>query len=156
DVGQDTDTGWSRAVIWISTAVAMCLFLAHGFFLRQLTAGFPSIYFAALVSATGGLLSYFMLRGRALLFCTLLGIIVLATTAVFNPLSTNLDHIYESELAGQIVRFDETRGDHPVWICYGGKFPSVLVTVLGGRTISGIQWPPQLALWRSLDPTGGG
>jgi hypothetical protein len=155
DVSQETETMWSRAVIYISVASAVCLFMVHGLSLQRLTGGFPSIYFVGIASVVAGLLSYLMLQGRAIVFCTLLGIIVVATTAVFNPLSTNLDHIYDSELADQIVKFDQLSGDHPVWICYGGMFPSVLVTVLGGRTISGIQWPPQLSLWKTLDPTGG-
>jgi hypothetical protein len=32
----------------------------------------------------------------------------------------------------------------------------VLITALGGRSIAGVQWPPQLSLWRSIDPSGGG
>jgi hypothetical protein len=109
-----------------------------------------------IASALIGLLAYFMLRGRSFVFCSVLGVAVVATSALFNPLSTNLDHIYESELAGQILKFDKLTDDRPVWVCYGGVFPGVLVTVLGGRSISGTHWPPQLSLWRALDPTGGG
>ena len=30
----------------------------------------------------------------------------------------------------------------------------MLVTMLGGRSLSGAQWPPQLAIWRRLDKAG--
>src|SRR5258706_14100495 len=42
----------------------------------------------------------------------------------------------------------------PLWVCYGGSHTGVLVTVLGGRSVSGVQWPPQLSMWRVLDPGG--
>src|SRR5262249_5595318 len=79
---------------------------------------------------------------------------IIATTGVFNPLATDLDQIYDSELARQITRIDKASSDRPVWLCYGPGETSGLVTLLGGRTISGFQWPPQLGLWRDLDPEG--
>jgi hypothetical protein len=30
----------------------------------------------------------------------------------------------------------------------------VLVYTLGGKSISGVHWPPQLSVWRGLDPGG--
>src|SRR5262249_5496481 len=76
-----------------------------------------------------------------------------ATTAFFNPLSTNLDYIYKSEVAREVMTLDKQAG-HPLWLCYGSAYPGTLVTMLGGRALSGVQWPPQMEFWRQLDPTG--
>jgi hypothetical protein len=92
--------------------------------------------------------------GRAKAFCGVVGISVLATVSVFNPLSTNLDYIYKSELAEQIEKLNK-QGDRPLWVCYESSFGSysgVLVGTLGGRTVSGLQWPPALDFWHALDP----
>jgi hypothetical protein len=104
-----------------------------------------------------GLLSYCLLGGKSAAFCVLMGALAVATTAVFNPLATNLDHIYKSELAIEISRINRAESDSkPLWLTYGGTFPGVLITTLGGRSLSGIHWPPQLSVWRKLDPTRGG
>jgi hypothetical protein len=76
--------------------------------------------------------------------------------------------LYRSELAEQIQRLDKA-ADRPLWVCYGsgkGRYANlspvaltsrpdtaVLVTVLGGRTVSGVQWPPALDFWHALDPS---
>jgi hypothetical protein len=83
-----------------------------------------------------------------------MGIVLALTTATFNPLCTNLDHIYKSELAEQIVRLDNESNDRPLWLSYGSVHPGILVTVLGGRSLAGVQWPPQISLWKEFDPFG--
>lgn len=135
----------------IAGGAVVIFFLIHGIFLTNKANGVPHIHMVLFISLLTGITSYLMLSGRQALFCALLGIWILATTAFFNPLATNLDHIYESELAKQMIAFNEESKDRPFWVCYGGVFPGMLVSVLGGRSISGIHWPPQLSLWREFD-----
>jgi hypothetical protein len=83
-----------------------------------------------------------------------MGTIVVLTTATFNPVCANLDHIYKSELAEQVIRLDKESNDRPLWLCYGSTHPGLLVAALGGRSLAGVQWSPQLPLWREFDPFG--
>jgi len=138
----------------VAAGAAMPVFLLSGIALGQRTVGFPSLGLAILVSLVAALVSYLMMVGEVRAFCGVLGVAVIATTGVFNPLATGLDQIYDSELAQQITRLDKGSGDRPLWLCYGPGETSCLVTLLGGRTISGFQWPPQLGVWRDLDPAG--
>jgi len=144
----------ARIKAGVAAAAAMPLFLLSGIALGHRTIGFPSLGLAIMVALVGGLVSYLMMLGEVRAFCSILGIAVIATTVVFNPLATDLNQIYDSELAQQITRIDSESGDRPLWLCYGPGETSCLVTLLGGRTISGFQWPPQLGLWRDLDPAG--
>jgi hypothetical protein len=106
-----------------------------------------------IVALLAGFLSYSLAAGKSGRFCGALSVVLIATTAVFNPLATNLDHIYHSELAEQIVRLNKESTNRPLWISYGGVQPGMLIITLGGRSLTGVHWPPQLALWRSLVPT---
>jgi len=99
-----------------------------------------------------GLLAYLLLTGRLRPFAMLIVALQLATTATFNPLSTNLDHLYHSELAEAITRINRQSSERPFWIAYGGTHAGVLVEILGGKSLTGIQWPPQLDVWHTLDP----
>ena len=120
--------------------------------LLKLTGNFLPIAACIAVALVAAVASYLLLSGRAAVFCGLMGIIIVVTTAFFNPLATTLDHLYDSELAQQIVRFNNQANDErPLWVCYGGVHPGTLVTTLGGRSVSGIHWPPQLSLWQKLD-----
>jgi hypothetical protein len=147
-------TIWEKVMPWIASAFVMLLFIAHGRSLTKLTQDFLPMATIVGVSSIAGLLSYCLLSGRKRIFCAVLGGILIWTTAPFNPLSTNLDHLYHSELAEQIRRFNNRSNDHPLWLCYGGVNTGILVTTLGGRSLSGEHWPPQLALWRIFDPSG--
>ena len=155
DLKKDTPTGLARFTPWLASAVMAALFIVHGLVLRRAADGFPSTSIILIVALIAAFLSYCLLAGRSRMFCGALAAIIVATSAVFNPLATNLDHIYHSELAEQIVRLNRESSDRPLWITYGGVQPGMLITALGGRSLTGIQWPPQLALWRSLDPTNG-
>ena len=146
---------WSRARPCVLSGAAASFFVLHGLALRRLADGFPSIRIILIVGIAAGFLSFCLAAGRTRLFCGLLAVALIATTAVFNPLATNLDHIYHSELAEQIVRLNKDSNERPLWITYGGVQPGMLITALGGRSLTGIHWPPQLELWRSLDQTGG-
>jgi len=77
-----------------------------------------------------------------------------ATSFIYNPLSTNLDHLYHSELATAITEIDRQSSERPFWIAYGSTYPGVLIEILGGRSLTGVQWPPQLGIWRALDLDG--
>ena len=146
---------WERLMPWLSAALVSFLFFWHGRRFIQLTQEQNlTLTMVLIVSLVAGLLSYGLLSGRKVVFCALLGPILIYTTAFFNPLSTNLDHIYKSELAQQILRLNKESGGQPLWLCYGGVHPGILVTALGGRSLSGLHWPPQVSLWRKVDPSG--
>ncbi|MFY9556403.1 MAG: hypothetical protein WAV47_16945 [Blastocatellia bacterium] len=147
---------WERAVPVAVGGGSALIFVIHGLMLMKATDGFPSPSTILLASLLAGFLSYCLVAGRSRPFIGLLGAVLVATTALFNPLATNLDHIYKSELARQIVKLNSQSTDRPLWIPYGGTHPGVLIAALGGRSIAGVHWPPQLSLWRSIDPSGGG
>ncbi|HWX41905.1 MAG TPA: hypothetical protein VN345_12215 [Blastocatellia bacterium] len=148
-----------RIAAAIASALATVFFLATGIsFVAVTETGHAAalFLFAALMA---GLMSYWLLCGRTAIFCWTLALTLVATAAFFNPLSTNLDYIYKSELAGQINRLNRLNreGDRPLWLSYfnGGRLdPGMLVILLGGRTLTGVHWPPQMSLWREIDPEG--
>lgn len=137
---------------WVASAGMMMLLLWHAFVFMKETKVLPSAGVAISTAILGGFASYCLLAGRTGTFAVLICAVVVATTMPFNPLSTNLNHIYKSELAGEIARLDRNSDRPPLWVCYGGVHPGVLVTTLGGRSVSGVQWPPQLSIWHVLDP----
>jgi hypothetical protein len=156
DLNKGTTGRWQRAFPVVAAASVALLFIFHGVILMKTTEGFPPANAILLASLLGGYLSYCMLAGKTRIFCGALGVIVVATIALFNPLSTNLDHIYKSELAQQIVRLNNQSTDRPLWVPYGGVYPGMLIAALGGRSLTGVHWPPQLSLWRSLSPNAPG
>ncbi len=135
----------------LGTAV---FFLFHGITIRGLTADAVSFAVVGCVAIGAGAAAWLLLSGRIRRFCALVGCAVVATTAWFNPLSTNLDHLLESELAQQIRAIEDRSPDRPLWLCYGGIHPGVLVSLLGSRSLSGNHFSPRLALWRAIDPQG--
>ncbi|HKA17330.1 MAG TPA: hypothetical protein VKN18_03350 [Blastocatellia bacterium] len=140
--------------IWpIAVAVAVALLLlGHAYDLMKETEGFPSRRLGVLTALVGGVVSYLLLAGLKKSFCAIVGVIVLGTSALFNPLSTDLSHLYDSELSREIIRLNKESSAPPLWVCFGGAHTGALITILGGRSMSGIQWPPQLSMWRTLDP----
>ena len=156
DLNKETRSIWDKRMPLIAGLVLIPFFIYHGLVLMKVTEGFPGPSIILAVALLAGSLSYCLLAGMTAAFCGALSAILVATTAFFNPLATNLDHIYKSELAQQIIKLNKEAADRPLWICYGGVHPGMLVTALGGRSLSGVHWPPQLALWRSIDPSGGG
>lgn len=146
---------WAKAMPWAAGVLVVGLFTLHGFAFTEITRQYVSVNLVLVFSLIAGVLSYLLLSGRSKPFYLLMGIIVVLTTATFNPLCTNLDHIYKSELAEQISKLDNESNDRPLWICYGGVHPGILVTALGGRSLSGLHWPPQMSLWKEVDPFGG-
>ena len=127
-------------------------FIVQSLFLMKQADGFPVPSFALLISFLAGIISYCLLAGKVRAFCAITGLLVVSTTAFYNPLATNLDHIYDSELAKVITSINKQSSDRPFWVSYGGGHPGMLVTTLGGRSLSGVQYPPQLDIWHALDP----
>src|SRR5262249_35241011 len=121
---------------------------------RRQTGWFPSLAIVLVMSLLFGVAGWFMLAGKTRLFMGLMGVLCLVTSAFFNPLASNLDYIYKSEMASRIQSLNSQPGERPLWICYGDNYPSTLVTMLGGRTIGGVLLPPPLLFWRQLDPQG--
>jgi hypothetical protein len=133
------------------------LFLAHFLFLHKgLSAGekFLPVSVGLLIASLMGYIAYVLLAGNLRWFAMLILGLQLATTVTYNPLATNLDHLYQSELAKEITRINGQSAERPGWIAYGSTYPGVLVEILGGRSLVGVQWPPQLGIWRALDPDG--
>ena len=145
---------WARLMPWATGALVVGLFILHGLAFNAATVRYLQVNKVLLFSTIAGLLSAFLLSGWSKPFCILLAIIVVLTTASFNPLCSNLDHIYESELADQVVRLNAESAGRPLWISYGSTHPGILIAALGGRSLSGVQWSPQLSLWGQLDRTG--
>ncbi|MBI3653978.1 MAG: hypothetical protein HY231_23345 [Acidobacteria bacterium] len=143
---------WEGWMPWVVSGLMVLLFVWHGLAFRKLTGTFLSPLAVGLAAVLAGVVSYGLLRGRRAIFCGVLGVVIVATTALFNPLATNLDHLYDSELAQQILYFNKRSPERPLWLCYGGVNTGMLVTVLGGRSLAGQHWPPQLSLWHKFDP----
>jgi hypothetical protein len=141
----------------VAAAAVVPLFLVGAIGLGDRIFGIPSgrvIVISCAIGLVGyaSIGSYFMLSGEVRAFCIVVGLGLIGSSALFNPLATSLDQLYDSDLARHIVLLDKTSESRPLWICYGPGDTGILVTLLGGRTISGIQFPPQISLWRDLDP----
>lgn len=139
---------------WAVGALVALFFVVHGLRLLKATQEFPTANLMLLVALGAGLLSYYLIKGNAPIFCTLMSLCIIATTALFNPLATSLDHLYDAELGREIARYSRLSPERPLWICYGSIQPGQFVSLTGGRSFAGVQWPPQLSFWRQLDPAG--
>ncbi|HKQ04990.1 MAG TPA: hypothetical protein VJ464_07665 [Blastocatellia bacterium] len=147
----------SRLERWMPVAAAVGLSLLcviHSLFLLRLTGDFPTPPFALLMAFFLGMTAYLLLAGRQRQFALMLLALQLATTWLINPLATNLDHIYNSELAKEVTRINRQSSERPFWIAYGGVHAGQLIAALGGKAMTGVQWPPRLDIWRALDPDG--
>jgi hypothetical protein len=171
--GGDTQSRREQAAaVLVSVGFALVIFVT-GLLLSLVASGFPPVSATMLAALVCGLAAFCLLAGKPRIFCCLVGAAVLATAAFFNPLSTNLDFLYNSELALKITELNRTsdapslpksgvpapaglsaQEQRPLWLCYGLAYPEVQVQILGGRALPGIQWPPQRELWRCLDPSG--
>ncbi len=143
---------WQAFVPFIAGGLVVVLLIWNSLFLMKQATRFASPPFILFISFLAGLISYFLLAGRMRAFLIMTGVLVIATTAHFNPLATNLDHIYESELAQTISRINKRSTDRPFWVSYGGTHTGALITIMAGKSLSGIQFPPQMDIWHILDP----
>jgi hypothetical protein len=144
-----------KAIPVLAGAIIVPIYAVSGLFIASWNNGTPSAPLIAFASLAGGLTGYLMVAGKVKAFCGFVAVAVLTIPLAFNSLSANLDYIYKSEMAEQIQKLDKL-ADRPLWVCYGlgnGRYTGMLVGTLGARTVSGIQWPPQLDFWHSLDPS---
>ena len=146
--------GGRRLVAPAVAAIVLALFLIHAYVHHKLVGKVPTFTAAIVMSAVMAGLSWAIAAGRALTFGVPLALLQVATTFWFNPLATNLDHIYESELAQAILSVKARSSSPSLWAVFGGNHVGVLIEVLGDRAMTGIQWPPQLHGWSVLDPKG--
>ena len=132
--------------------VVLAVFSFHAYKHQKLVDKVPSLGFAIAMSAVMAGLSWAMASGRTLLFAVPLALLQISTSFWFNPLATNLDHIYESELAHAIRDVKAHAGSRSTWAVFGGNHIGSLIEILGDRAVTGPQWPPQLHAWSVLDP----
>jgi len=149
------DGWWTKVAPSIAGSIVTVFFILHGVStIKASGADGPTVEVILLASGMAGLAAFCLLAGRKKVFCGVAGVVIVATSALFNPLSTSLSHLYNSELAQQVVRLNKQAGGAPLWLCYGNVQPDNLISALGGRALAGTQWPPQLALWSKFDPEG--
>jgi hypothetical protein len=135
-------------------AVVFVVFLAHAYAHHKLVGKVPTLPAALIMSAIMAGLSWALAAGRSLRFAAPLALLQIVTAFWFNPLATNLDHIYKSKLAQAILSVKARSAEPSLWAVFGGVHVGVTLEVLGERAVTGIQWPPQLHAWSVLDPTG--
>jgi hypothetical protein len=113
-----------------------------------------------LVTALIALQVLLLLLGKRRIFAGLLAIELLVTAGNFNPLSVGFPRVEASPLykaVQQVVQDDRAQGLRSLWLASGGPPEPLLGTVLatmGARALTGVQFHPQLSLWRALDPSG--
>ncbi|MFH0938418.1 MAG: hypothetical protein V1899_03950 [Planctomycetota bacterium] len=145
---------WEKITTWLGALLVFGVFLLHGLLVVKITNLEIDINIILFASLLGGYISYCLLAGKAEPFCAVLGICIFSTAMLFNPLAQGLNSVYKSELAEQIVKFDREKADHPTWLVYGDAVTGTLIYALGGRTLNGIHFHPQLDIWRQFDPEG--
>ncbi|HJQ24127.1 MAG TPA: hypothetical protein VKA60_09455 [Blastocatellia bacterium] len=145
---------WERVMPIVGSVGVVLLGIVHSLYLLRLTGDFPTPGFALLMAFFMGITAYLLLAARRRQFALMILALQLATTWLINPLATNLDHIYDSELSREITRINQHSSERPFWIAYGGIHPGQLIAALGGRSLTGVQWPPRLDIWHALDPEG--
>ena len=151
---QDTSARGSRFVPPAVGAVVLVLFLIHARVHHVLLGNVPTTTAAIVISAVMAGLSWALAAGQTLRFAVPLALLQFVTTFWFNPLSTNLDHIYKSELAQAVLSVKARSPEPSLWAVFGGNHVGVMIKMLGDRAVTGIQWPSQLHAWSVLDPTG--
>jgi hypothetical protein len=147
-------SGGRRFVAPAVGVVVLAIFLIHAYTHHKLVGKVPTLAVAIGMSSVMAGLSWAIAAGRTLIFAVPLAILQVATSFWFNPLATDLDHLYESELAQAIRGVKERSGSRSTWAVFGGYDLGALIEVLGDRALTGPQWPPQLHAWSVLDPEG--
>jgi len=115
----------------------------------------------ALLAPAGATLGAFLLmRGRARIFAGLLIPCLLFIAGDFNPLSVSFASIEDSDLrraVKAVVDRDRREGRNSIWLASAAcrrPLLGTLVTAMGGRSLTGVLFHPQLSLWHQLDPEG--
>jgi len=113
-----------------------------------------------LVTALIALQALALLLGKRRIFAGLLAFELLVTAGNFNPLSVGFPPVEDSPLykaVHQVVEDDRAIRLDSFWLASGGPAEPLIGTILstmGGRSLTGVHFHPQLSLWRALDPTG--
>jgi hypothetical protein len=145
-----------QALPVIAAAIVVPIFVVSGLLMAAANKGVPGGLYIALAALAGAAAAYFMVAGKVKAFCVLIAVAVVPIPWAFNCLSTNLDYIYKSEMADKVQELNRQSGERPLWICYdrdpGASYLGVFVSTLGGRTVSAVQWPPDLGFWHAIDP----
>jgi len=87
------------------------------------------------------------------IFCgTFLLCLVLNNGAV-NPVVTGLGPLLQSD-AGSVVKEMKRRDPAAKWMAYSSMYPAQFLKAQGADVINGLNYVPDLAFWRELDPAG--
>lgn len=134
--------------------IVLAIFLYHAYKHQKWVDKVPTLSAAIAVSVVMAGLSWALAAGRTLLFAIPLMLLQVSTSFWFNPLATDLDHVYDSELANAIRGVQKSTGTRSTWAVFGGTHIGSLIEMLGDRAVTGPQWPPQLRAWSLLDSGG--
>jgi hypothetical protein len=113
-----------------------------------------------LVSLLIALQSVLLVWGKRRIFAAVITIELLLTAGNFNPLSVGFSPPEQSSLykaIHDVVEDDRAAGLDSLWLASGGPPEPLLgtvISVMGARSLTGVQFHPQLSLWRRLDPNG--
>ena len=143
----------SSNVIPVFAGGAMALLLAFaGLITVKFTNYEISPYIVFAVISGGAYLAYCLAAGKTEPFCAGVVLLILGTSAMFNPLATGLGAVFDSEMAREVSAVESRNADKSFWLCYGEQHPGVFATMLNCRSLSGVHYCPQLELWQQLDP----
>jgi hypothetical protein len=147
--------GWYDRLATVAVALAMAgLCVCMGEVTRREVGDLLGWSFVGLAATGVGVASYALVAGRRRLFGGLVGSAVVATGFFFNPLALGLHSLRDLDLARQVARCNhEAPGGPPFWVCYGPLNSGVVVSALGGRTLTPVPFHP-VNVWRELDPRG--
>jgi hypothetical protein len=96
--------------------------------------------------------------GKRRLFAGVLTAELMLTAGNFNPISVGFSPVEESPLykaVHSVVEDDRAAGLESYWLASGGPTEPLLgtlISVMGARSLTGVQFHPQLSLWHKLDP----
>ena len=147
---QDLNVTWSRLTRNIIVAGMTGLIFVHGLTYIATTDVPLNVAAVCLASGLAGLIAYYFITANKLAFTVIVGLLVAGTSIWFNPLSSGISHIYDSELAQQVKKIDQASGGTAVWLFYGNYDP--IITALGINSLSGVYDYPQAAIWNEIDP----
>jgi hypothetical protein len=141
---------WAKGTLTMLAFFALAAF-AVAFHARY---GFPSwaaalAVCAALAAAVGAMTT---IRSRWVFFVIMM-VLVVAPSLDSNPVGRGLQPIYGKRLVQMVARVAAAHpGDR--WLVYGNIVTPEIVRAAGADVFNGVQWPPDLAALRKLDPAG--
>jgi hypothetical protein len=145
---------YDQFATWIVGLAMAALCLWIGGMTREEVGDLLSWAFIAAAALGVGIASYALVAGRRRLFGGLVGAAVLATSFIFNPLARGLHSLQDLDLARHVEWWNrQSSNGAPFWVCYGPLRSGVVVSALGGRTLTPIPFHP-IDAWHELDPNG--